>query len=158
MVDEALFMQETQAQFTRLYKVAYSILHARADAEDAVQEALTKAWSARTRARAETFGPWLMRIVVNECRNVQRHRMRVVPVEAPAPPAPFEPPDPDLYNAVRDLPEGLRIPFTLKYIAQYTEKEIAQIMHLPVSTVKNRLAKARKVLRAALSDWEVSFQ
>jgi RNA polymerase sigma-70 factor (ECF subfamily) len=159
MVDGALFLCETEAKLTRLYQTAYSILHTRQDAEDALQQALLKAWSARAGARPETFGPWLMRIVLNECRNIQRHRMRVIPCEAVAAESEtFTPPDPDLWNAVNALPESLRLPFSLKYVAQFSEREVAQAMHLPVSTIKNRLAKARKLLRAALADWEVSFE
>ena len=159
MVDGALFLSETEAKLKRLYQVAYSILRARQDAEDAVQQGLMKAWAARFDAQPETFSPWLMRIVVNECRNIQRHRMRVMPAAAAEETAvPFSAPDPDLWNAVQALPESLRLPFSLKYVAQFTEREVAQAMRLPVSTIKNRLAKARKVLRAALSDWEVSFE
>ena len=159
MVDGALFLRETEEKLTRLYQVAYSILRTRQDAEDAVQQALLKAWAARDRAKPDTFGPWLVRIVVNESRNIQRYRMRVMPFTAVAEEAEaFTPPDPDLWGAVQALPEGIRLPFTLKYVAQFTEREVAQVMHLPVSTIKNRLAKARKVLRAALTEWEVSFE
>ena len=159
MVDGALFLHETEVRLTKLYQTAYSVLRRRQDAEDAVQQALLKAWAARSGARPETFGPWLMRIVINECRNIQRHRMRIVLCEAVAAEAEaFTPRDQDLWNALQALPESLRLPFSLKYVAQFTEREVAQAMHLPVSTIKNRLAKARKLLRKALTDWEVSFE
>jgi len=154
-----MFLRETEAKFTQLYQVAYSILRARQDAEDAVQQGLLKAWAARSGAQAETFGPWLMRIVVNECRNIQRHRMRVTPSEEVVMEGEsVAPPDTDLKDAIQALPENLRLPFTMKYVAQFSEREVAQAMRLPVSTIKNRLAKARKVLREALAEWEVSFQ
>lgn len=159
MVDASIFLKETQRQFTRMYQVAYSILRTRQDAEDAVQQALLKGWSARSSARAETFVQWLMRILVNECRNIQRHRMRVMPCEAIAEGAEaFAPPDLDLATAVQALPDTLRIPFSLKYLAQLTEREVAQALHIPVYTVKNRLKKARKTLREALREWEVTFE
>lgn len=160
MVSSAQFLREAEAQLPRLYGVAYGILRARQDAEDASQQALMKAWAARDRARPDSFVPWLMRILINECRNIQRHRMRVVPSDTIGAEASvlFTPPDPDLWRAVEALPEALRLPFSLKYLAQCTEREVAQAMRLPVSTVKNRLAKARKELRAALSDWEVDFE
>lgn len=159
MVENAMFLQETEARFARLYQVAYGILRTRQDAEDAVQQALMKAWAARAGAHPETFGPWLARIVVNECRNIQRYRMRVMPSETVMPEAePFTPPDPDLWDAVQALPENLRLPLILKYVAQFTEREVAQALRLPASTVKNRLAKVRKLLRAALNGWEVSLE
>lgn len=160
MVDSAQFLRDAEAQLPRLYRVAYGILRARQDAEDASQQALLKAWAARSNARPDTFVPWLMRILVNECRNIQRHRMRMVPSDTIGATATisFTPPDPDVWRAVEALPDALRIPFSLKYLAQCTEQEVAQAMGVPVSTVKNRLSKARKTLREALSDWEVAFE
>lgn len=159
MVDETLFLDESRRQFARLYQVAYSILRTRQDAEDALQQALMKAWAARATGRPDTFIPWLTRIVVNECRNIQRYRMRVVPSEAPAEKTDeFTPPDIDLWHAIAALPEYLRVPFTLKYVTELTEREVAHATKLPLYTVKNRLKKARKVLRESLTGWEVSFK
>ena len=159
MVDDTLFLDESKRQFARLYQVAYAILRTRQDAEDALQQALLKAWAARATGRADTFIPWLTRIVVNECRNIQRYRMRVMPSELLAEDTDsFTPPDIDLWHAIAALPDDLRIPFTLKYVTEFTEREVAQAMKLPVYTVKNRLKKARKVLRESLTGWEVSFE
>lgn len=159
MVDAAAFQREAEAMLPRLYQTAYYVLRSRPDAEDAVQQGLMKAWAARGRARPETFGGWLARIVINECRNIQRHRMRVVPTEAmDEGVADFAPPDPDLAQAVMALPEAVRIPFVLKYLACFSEREVALAVRVPVSTVKNRLAKARRMLREALADEEVSFE
>lgn len=159
MVDAAAFLRESEAMLAQLYRTAYCMLRVRADAEDAVQQGLMKAWAARERARPETFRAWLARIVVNECHNIQRHRMRVVPSEFIAQAeADWKPPDPDLADAVANLPDAIRTPFVLKYLACLSEREVAQAMHVPVSTIKNRLAKARRLLRDALADWEVSFE
>lgn len=156
----ALFMQESEAMLPQLYGTAYTILRSRADAEDAVQQALMKAWASRGRVKPESFRGWLWRIVINECHNIQRHRMRVLPTETvePGQADDFKPPDPDLADAVQALPETIRMPFVLKYLAGLTEREIAKAMRLPVSTIKNRLAKARQLLRDALTDWEVTFK
>lgn len=159
MVDNAFFLHETEAMLTRLYNTAYSILRSRVDAEDAVQQGLLKAWSARNHARADTFRAWLARIVVNECRNVQRFRMRVIPFETVHPPeTPFSPPNLDLSDAIAQLPEMIRIPFILKYLVCLSEQEVAFALRLPKTTVKNRLSKARKILRDTLADWEVIFE
>lgn len=159
MVDDALFLDESKRQFAKMYQVAYSILRVRQDAEDALQQALMKAWAVRTSGRPDTFIPWLTRIVVNECRNIQRYRKRVVPSDALAEEAEaFVPPDIDLWNAIAALPDDIRIPFTLKYVTELSEREVAQATQLPLYTVKNRLKKARKVLRESLTGWEVSFE
>lgn len=158
MMDAASFMHESESMLTQLYNTAYYMLRAKADAEDAVQQGLMKAWAARERAKPDTFKAWLARIVVNECHNIQRHRMRVIPSDTIAlRQSDHIPLDPDLMDAVSRLPEMYGVPFVLKYLACLTEQEVAQAMHLPVSTIKTRLTKARKLLRAALADWEVSF-
>ena len=151
-MDAAHFMRESEPLLTPLYRIAYSLLHSRADAEDAVQQGLLKAWAARGKARPESFRPWVTRIVINESRNIQRYRMRVVPAEAPEPEAAFQPPNPEIMEAVYALPEPLRIPFVLKYMEHYQEREVAKAMRLPLSTIKNRLSRARQALRTALTE------
>lgn len=158
MVEREQFSVESKAMLSQLYGTAYYILRARADAEDAVQQGLMKAWAAREKCRAETFRPWLVRIVINECHNIQRHRMRIVPMEQMADYAEtFEPPDPNIAEALHALPDVLRLPVVLKYLAGFKEREVAYAMRLPVSTIKSRLTKARKLLRGSLAEGEVSF-
>ena len=70
-----------------LYRLSFSILHTRHDAQDAVQQGLLRAWERRETARPEQIRAWLTRIVINECHNIQRKRMRVVLMgEMPASP------------------------------------------------------------------------
>jgi len=66
MMDAALFMREVQPMLTKLYRVAFCILRSQADAEDAVQQGLLKAWAAKDNIRLDSFQPWVTRIVVNE--------------------------------------------------------------------------------------------
>lgn len=158
MVDRATFMRESDALLTPLLRISMGILRAQADAEDAVQQALMKAWAARDRVSEEKFRPWLTRIVINESRNIQRYRMRVMPSDTIAAERPFQTPDMDVVDAVLGLPEHLRIPFVMKYLARYKETEIASTLRLPASTIKNRLARARGLLRDELTDTEVAFE
>lgn len=159
MVDSSLFLQESEAMLTRLYAMAYHILSSKADAEDAVQQGLMKAWAAKNSVQKDKFKGWLARIIVNECRNIQRYRMRIVPSETvQQKQSTFAPPDIDLMDAIQQLPDAIRIPFILKYQACLTEEEVAFSMRLPKSTIKNRLSKARKMLRNSLTEWEVSFE
>ena len=56
-------------------RLAYSMLGDRSEAEDATQEAITKAWRNLTRLRDRTqVRPWFLAIVANQCRNVRRTR------------------------------------------------------------------------------------
>lgn len=158
MVDENTFTSETRALLPMMYRVSMSILYSDADAQDAMQQALTKAWESRGKTQPGFFRAWVMRITINECRNIQRHKKRVVPVERVEQPAWDGFPNTDIADALNKLPEKLRVPFLLKYLAQYKEREIAAILSLPQTTIKNRLHKARLMLREQLSDWEVMFK
>lgn len=159
MVDAAAFERAAQEALPGLYRLSMSILHAQHDAQDAVQQGLLRAWERRAQARPDELRAWLTRIIINECRNIQRRRMRVFPVEAmPEAAAPEESEeDADLRRAVDGLPEKLRTPLLLRYMERYSEKEIAAAIGVSVSTVKNRLFRARRALREALLE-EVTFR
>lgn len=158
MVDATTFASETQALLSPLYRISYSILRSQADAQDAVQQGLMKAWTHKDRVHPEKFRAWVTRIVINESHNIQRYRMRVSPSDTVETGQPFVSPDIDVMEAILALQENLRIPFLMKYLSCYKEREIAQTLRLPVSTIKNRLARARQLLRETLSDTEVSFE
>ncbi len=158
MVDEGLFTVESAAHLAMLYRVAMSILRSDADAQDAVQQGLLKAWAKRADARPESFRAWLTKITVNECRNIQRYRKRVCPVELVEKGIGFEPPDGTLQDAMYAMAEKLRTPLLLKYREGLSEKEIAGVLNVPVSTVKSRLYRARATLEKALKDAEVVFE
>lgn len=153
MIDEAQFLTACETLLPALRRIALGVLQSDADAQDAVQQALLNAWNARKKAEPRNLRAWLTRIAVNECRNIQRRRRRVVPMAEPrGEDVPYTPPDPDLKEAVRSLPDALKWPLLLKYMEGYTEREVSQALGVPVSTVKNRLYRARNALRAALSE------
>lgn len=148
MLDDASFVAEIQAMTDTLYRVSVSILRQAYDAQDAVQQALVNAWAARSRVDLAHFRPWLMRIVINECRNVQRKRMRVSPsdqMERYA--APLPGPDNALSDALDRMPEKLRLPLVLKYAEGFSENEIASALRLPATTIKGRLHRGRNALK-----------
>jgi len=150
-MDENRFITVSQQNMTALYRMAHSIVKNRADAQDALQQALLNAWKARFSAREGQERAWMMRIVINECYTLLRHRRRCQPsefIEPAAPPAE----DTGLYDAIQSLPESLRTPFLLKYMEGMKETEVAKAMKLPVTSVKNRLFRARKQLRKWLSE------
>ena len=141
-MDDVTFIRLCEAEMTVLYRMAVSILRRQQDAEDAVQQALLKGWTARQKAWRGSEKAWLMRIVINECRNVQRYRMRVLPVET-VPETPTDVPDVSLRLAVDALPETLRLPLLLKYMESMSEKDGAAALRMSVPAVKSRLLRAR---------------
>ena len=153
------FARAAEENMQSLYRLSVSILHTSHDAQDAVQQGLLRAWERLDTARPEQFRAWLTRIVINECHNIQRRRMRVVPVEQmPEGVAPDDltAAENELRGAIENLPEKLRVPLLLRCMEVYSEKEIAQTLGVPVTTVKNRLFRARRAVRAKI-DGEVTF-
>ena len=122
-----------------------------------MQQALLKGWEKRESARPGAFRWYLTRILINECRNIQRARMRVFPVEAPPAVVTESPEYSALYDALYALREELRLPLMLKYLQGMSEKEAARALGIPVTTLKNRLFRARRALKKAL-DGEVTFE
>ena len=56
----------------------------------------------------------------------------------------------ELYEAIFKLPEPVKLCVTLYYLEGYSVKEVAQILDVTESAVKNRLLKARAVLKESL--------
>jgi len=147
------FAGRVTAMTQTLYRVSCTMLRAPADREDAVAEAIRRAWERRGGLRDERYlQTWVIRILINVCRNMHRRRGREVPVETlperAAPPAG----DPELRRAVLALPEKLRLPIVLHYAEGYEVGEIARMLRMPTGTVKTRMRKARALLKQMLSE------
>lgn len=158
----------------RLFRVARSILRDEAEAEDALQEAYVRAFAALAGFRAEArLLTWLTRIVINEARGRLRKRRPVVDlaqVEAAQQSGglilmfpTFGAQDPErqtasdearrlLEQAVDELPEAFRVVFVLREIEDCDVEETAAHLGLKPQTVKTRLHRARRLLRASLDE------
>ncbi len=157
MISDEQFTREAMGLSPMLYRMSMSILRHEADCRDAVQQALMKTWAARDRVDPKLFKPYLTRVLINECRNIQRHRQRVMPVaEIPDTEAHYQPEQTELADAIALLPETLRSPLLLFHMENYTLKETARALGITVTAVKNRLFRARRALKQRLMDWEVT--
>ena len=154
MMDEREFERRARACTDNLFRVSYEILPERADRDDAIQEALIKAWRKRgTLKNDAVFEGWLMRIAINECRNVLRHKKRMpTAVLDEMIPAGDSIPDLALHDALRNLDVGLRMPVVLHYIEGYTLQETARLLGIPLGTAKHRLKRAKSILKEQLGE------
>lgn len=134
-----------------LYRIARSMLRSDQDCGDALQEGILRAWQHLDRLRDESrFEAWLTRIVINECRNIQRgYKRRPVSLESVQEEG-IQPPDSGLANALSSLPEKYRLPLALHHGEGFSVKEIAAMLRIPQSTVKWRLYESRRLLHDAL--------
>jgi RNA polymerase sigma factor (sigma-70 family) len=144
----------------RLYSLALSILRDEGEAEDAVQEALLKAWRSWDSVSAmDRPGAWLTRVCVNHCISRRRHlRSRGWPPLALIEDAARDT-DPsagadlvDIDRAYRQLSLRQRAAITLNYRHGYSVEECAVFMGCRPGTVRAHLARALVTLRKELGD------
>lgn len=145
------FARRIEGMVQTLYKVCYAQLARACDREDAVQNALEKAWRCRERLREEQhMQTWLIRIAINECHNLQRRMKReCLAGEMEERSAP-EGEDGALHDALLRLPEKHRMPLLLHYMEGYSVAEVATILKLPQGTIKSRMRRGRMQLREEL--------
>ena len=154
MTDEE-FSQRITDMTRTLYRVCYALLRQDYDREDAVQEALRKAWQKRRQLRDEScLQTWVVRILINECHAIGRRSRRLQPQETlpecAAPPQPMD--DTPLHDALLELDEKYRIPIILHYMEGHSVQDVAAMLRIPQGTVKTRLKKGREELRKLLNE------
>lgn len=154
LFDKAFFTQRVSERAGMLYRVASGLLRGEADRQDAVQQALLRAWEKRHTLRNQAaFDSWVIRILITECRNIQRAQSRVLPM-AQLPDEGREDPDRWVRDALDTLPERQRLCVLLHYIEGLPTLEVARLLRVPHSTVRGRLSQARAALRLELTDGE----
>ncbi|HET6454889.1 MAG TPA: sigma-70 family RNA polymerase sigma factor [Armatimonadota bacterium] len=125
-------------------RVAYGIVHNRADAEDAVQNAFIRIY--RNLGKGRQFSSWLYKIVINESVRLLRGRRETSDeiVEIPT-----EDADIERIMLVRkclaSLPKNYRTVLALRGIEELAYEEIAEILGVPVGTVRSRLHEGRRL-------------
>ena len=145
------FLVEEQARF---YRLAYSYLHNREEALDAVQSAVCKTLEKQDGLKSpDAMRAWFYRILVNVCMDMLRHRKRVVLVPDEMLDGSYEDPlpaDDDLARRVDALPSEVQTVIKLRFYEELPLKEIGEITGSNLSTVKSRLYTGLKKLRISL--------
>ncbi len=154
-----MFQAEIRRIEKLLYRIAWSYLGNNADVEDAVQDALIKAWEKRSSLRdIKQFKPWMTRILTNQCKDLLRKRKKwnFRPLEdATAQEAEIQEADAPVLEAMKKLKPELSLLITLYYVDGYSIRELSDTLGIPEGTVKTRMRNARRQLgRILLVDWE----
>jgi RNA polymerase sigma-70 factor, ECF subfamily len=158
------------------FRVAFSVLRQREDAEDVAQDAFAKAYRSFNQLRDRTrFRSWLVRmtwrLALDRQRANRRRSVRELPagdgsgghvVEAglqtrlnTADVVAARERAEHLWNAIEALPEKLRLVVVLAGIEGHDMHEVSALLDVPEGTVKSRLFLARKQLKERLS-WMVT--
>jgi len=158
--DREAFEMIIRTQSRALFAIAYGILQNREEAEDAVQDALVKAWKSRWRVRdPEKFPAWLCMIARHRARDVFRKR-RPVPLPVEIESVVLDPSDPaaldqQLHSALAALPELHRAAISLRYFEEMDYATIESRLGLTNGSLRGILGRAlttmRKQLKPALA-------
>jgi RNA polymerase sigma factor (sigma-70 family) len=157
--DQEAFAALVVANTSHCYALAFRILRDQQRAEDAAQQALLGAWRDLPNLREpERFDSWLQRLVVHACYTEARRdrrwtaRIRLISADGPQ--------DLDTADSValrdeldrgfRRLSTEQRTVVVLHHYVGYQLTEIADVLGIPVGTVRSRLHYATRQLRAAI--------
>lgn len=139
-----------------IYRVAKSILSKEDDVEDAVSEAILKAYKNIKFLKNEAFfKTWLIRIVINESNTLYKKRSKEVIVDKEH----FNNikvrdnyKDLSLQNAINSLDDDLRTTTILFYFEDMKYKDIAKVLNVKEGTIKSRLSRAKEKLYHMLKE------
>jgi RNA polymerase sigma-70 factor, ECF subfamily len=170
--DHARFEEDVVPYMRKLYPAALRMTRNPADAEDLLQETFARAYAAFHQFSPGTnLNAWLYRILsntfINSCRKLGREpaqsRLGEVADErvaeslgTPSTRSAEEVAlerlvDSEVFQALRDLPEGFSAVVYLADVEGYAYHEIAEIMGIPIGTVMSRLHRGRQRLRVRLA-------
>ena len=153
-MDEGTFARAAEEYAGRLYAVARRLLGNQADAEDAVQRALLKAFAARASYSPRwAVSTWLYRVLANVCIDeLRRRRTRDGAAEAlrAGGGGRGRVERLDLERALAAVPREARVLLALRYVDGLSHRELAAIRGISVNTVKSQLARGKAIVRQTL--------
>ncbi len=156
-----------------VFRVAYRLLGNQQDAEDITQDVWVQVWtSLGSLTGSAAFTTWLYRVTVNKSLSLTRRRYRALerpatgdgsstdPLERNTPPAASSEDTAvagersrAVSAAIARLPEDLRAVFVLRHFEELSYQQLADVLDLPVATVRGRLARSRQQLVGVLREW-----
>lgn len=157
--DHAAYASLVRDVGARLYGIALRVTGNAAMADDAVQEGLIHAWRDLPALRDPTrFEAWITQIVIRRCyREIRRSPDRTTALAdtddraAPGDPASGLAARDEVESAMRRLTPAQRSVLVLRFYAGLEPSEIADVLDLPVGTVRSRLHYALQAMRAAMA-------
>ena len=153
-MDNTIFEKLVLQNEQKLYRISMSMLRNEADAQDAVHDAILKAYkNLDSLKKEEYFSTWLVRILINCCNRQLKENSRRSDIEDNLPDVasrdnPYL--SVELGEAIDSLPPKIRITVILYYIEDFSVKDIKRVLHIPEGTVKSRLSKGRALLKEML--------
>ncbi|MDZ7679972.1 MAG: RNA polymerase sigma factor [Acidimicrobiales bacterium] len=147
-----------------VYRLARSIVHDPSLADDVVQETMVKAWRALPDFDGEVPRPWLLKVARNTAISLLRTRREQVREAGEFGDMAATGGGPDttavdraavdqMWVALAQLDETSRSMVVMRELSGLSYEEIAEVLDLPLATVKTRLFRARRALQHAMKEW-----
>ncbi len=160
--EQTAFTQLVREHQSMVYSLAYHSLRDQPVAEELAQEVFLQLY--RSLSKIESLSHlkfWLRRVTANRCIDSirsQANRTEISWDELPEPVAPLEEDDPMLAHRlqllVASLPQRLRLVVTLRFQEDLQLSEIAEVLEMPINTVKSHLRRALELLHGKLNAME----
>lgn len=168
--DQTAFAELFERYKTFVYRTAYLMTGRASDAEDVLQKVFAQVFRALDSYNPErgSFGAWVHRVTVNQCLSLRRRRCRHFHEFSTLASSPSEPrpgvgdcdesaaetgsvADQDgVRHALEQISPKLRAVVILRYYWEFSYAEIANMLDVPLGTVKSRLNLAMRQLRKEL--------
>ena len=169
--EEASYVALYKAYSGMIYRLVYSMLQHKEDAEEVLQDSFEYAFRklAQYDANKSSFKTWLYRIAISRCRNKRRRKWlptlslsqlvgyEVTDKDTPAPAevVALTEKQKQVWYALHELSPKLRETAVLRYYEGLTYVEIGDILNIPAKTVESRMRLAHKALREILISEEL---
>jgi len=176
MAEQTDFARDAMQYAPQLFSAAMRMTRNKSDAEDLVQETYLRAYrSFSTFSDGTNLRAWLFRILTNTFINSYRAKQRRVQetelndvedlylykrisgidvASRSAEDTLFELfTDDEVKTALEALPDSFRLPVLLADVEEFSYKEIAEMLDIPIGTVMSRLHRGRKAMQKALADF-----
>lgn len=148
--DAEAFIELIEKNKQSMYKVARGFLQEDEDVADAMSETVLTCYEKIRSLRQDAyFKTWMIRILINHCKDILRKQKRNIPVWPIPEPEGQETGEGDwqFRELIEPLREQDRSIFTLYYVYGMKVKEIAEFMEMKENTVATRLRRGRETLR-----------
>lgn len=150
--DADAFTELMQQQMQNLYKTAAAILNNNEDIADAVGDTLLMCWEKIGQLKKpEYFRTWMTRILINKCNDIirQNRELHYSDEQQEFPEETQEYSNIEWREMMKCLDEKYRLVMVLYYVDALTTVEISEVLNMPASTVRTRLARGREQMALA---------
>lgn len=153
--DAEAFISLMEEYKITMQRVAFGFFKNEEDVADVIQDTMLYSFeNIKKLQQAKYFKTWLIRILINNCNQLYNRNKKYTAMEHLPEEIIWDTPhgDDDFYELLSKLEEDSRVMFQLYYGEEFTTKEIAAILKVNENTIKSKLHRGRKQLRAILDD------